>query len=161
LYFFLKIKEFPHDGCAGVAQYIDPTGQAADSGRDQPHTQGGIAHLLETAVSAYNQKVNLFHEYNDRLALGFEYTAKYNLGHDVPYHPFPDGCRPGTFIYPNGISPSGRGQWSLVYEMAYNYFKLVGISAPYCKQVRDSKGYTPEGTQSDHPGFGTLTFYRD
>ncbi len=60
----------------------------AESGRDQPHAQGGIAHLLETAVSAYNQKVNIFHEYNNRLALGFEYTTKYNLGHDVPCHPF-------------------------------------------------------------------------
>jgi len=153
------MKEFPRDGCAGVAQYIDFSGQVAESGRDQIHTQGGIAHLLETAVSAYNQKVNIFHEYNNRLALGFEYVAKYNLGHDVPYHPFPDPCY--LHIWPNGISSSGRGQWSLVYEMAYNYFKLVGISAPYCKQVRDLKGYTPEGTLSDHPGFGTLTFYRD
>jgi hypothetical protein len=45
--------------------------------------------------------------------------------------------------------------------MAYNYFKLVGISAPYCKQVRDSKDYTPEGTQSDRPRFETLTFVRE
>ncbi len=159
MYLFLKIKEFPHDGCAGVAQYIDATGQVAESGRDQIHTQGGIAHLLETAVCAYNQKVNIFHEYNDRLALGFEYVAKYNLGHDVPFHQFSDPCN--LWSGPTSISPAGRGQWSLVYEMAYNYFKLVGISAPYCKQVRDSKGYAPEGTLTDHPGFGTLTFYRD
>ncbi len=105
--------------------------------------------------------MNIFHEYNNRLALGFEYTAKYNLGHDVPYHPFADPCNPGKFIYPNGISAIHRGDYSLIWEMAYNYFKLVGISAPYCKQVRDLEKYTPEGTQSDHPGFGTLTFYRD
>ena len=79
----------------------------AESGRDQPHAQGGIAHLLETAVSAYNQKVNIFHEYNNRLSLGFEYTAKYNLGRDVPYHPFEDPCH--LNIWPKGISAINRG----------------------------------------------------
>ncbi len=103
--------------------------------------------------------MNIFHEYNDRLALGFEYTAKYNLGHDVPYHTFEDPCHLNT--WPKGISAINRGHWSLIYEMAYNYFKLVGISTPYCKQVRDLKEYTPEGTQPDHPGFGTLTFVRE
>jgi len=42
--------------------------------------------------------------------------------------------------------------------MAYNYFKLVGITASYCKQMRDLKEYTPEGTQPEHPKFGTLAF---
>jgi hypothetical protein len=45
--------------------------------------------------------------------------------------------------------------------MAYNYFKLVGISAPYYKQVRDLKEYAPKGTQSDHPRFEALTFVRE
>ena len=45
--------------------------------------------------------------------------------------------------------------------MAYNYLKLIEINASYCKQVRDLKEYTPEGTQPDHPGFGTLTFVRE
>jgi hypothetical protein len=45
--------------------------------------------------------------------------------------------------------------------MAYNYLKLVEISASCCKQVRDLKEYTAEGTQPDHPGFGTLTFVRE
>jgi hypothetical protein len=157
----LKIKEFPGDGCAGVAQYIDSTGQVEESGRDQVHTQGGIAHLLETAVCAYNQKVNIFHEYNNRLALSFEYVAKYNLGHDVLYHPFDDGCHPGTFIYPKGISAIHRGDFFRIWEMAYIYFKLVGINAPYCKELRDLEKYHPEPSEGDHPGLGTLTFYRE
>lgn len=35
--------------------------------------------FLETAVVAWNQGINLFHVSDDRLSLGLEYTAKYNL----------------------------------------------------------------------------------
>jgi hypothetical protein len=147
---------FPKDGRAAVTQYIDDTGEVAESGRDQPHTQGGIAHLLETAVVAWNQGLNLFHVANDRLLAGFEYTAKYNLGNDVPYHPFirANGANP----YPHGISPRGRGNYSPVYEMAYNYFKLAGLKCPYTQEVRSSAGYAPEKTNNDHPGLGTLMY---
>jgi hypothetical protein len=68
--------------------------------------------------------------------------------HGRVYHPFADVCHPGTFTYPNGISSKERGHWSLIYEMVYNYFKLVGISALYYKQMRDLKEYTPEGSHS-------------
>jgi hypothetical protein len=147
---------FPTDGRPAVTQYIDNTGEVAESGRDQPHTQGGLAHLLETAVVAWNQEINLFHVGDNRLLAGFEYTAKYNLGYNVPYHPYirADGSNP----YPHGISSKGRGRYSPVYEMAYNYFKLAGLDCPYTQQVRDSAGYAPELTNNDHPGLGTLMF---
>jgi hypothetical protein len=142
-----------------VSQYIDETGQCAESGRDQAHTQGGIAHLLETATTAWNQGIKLFDVANNRLVVGFEYTAKYNLGHDVPSHPFKDFD--GKFIYPNGISVKQRGNFSPIYEMASAYFARAGIPAPYTDQVVAHPGYTPEGTNNDHPGLGTLVFRRD
>jgi hypothetical protein len=148
---------FPgRDGMCGVTQYLDDSGECAESGRDQPHTQGGIAHLLETAATAWNQGTNLFACGTNRLILGLEYTAKYNLGNDVPYHPFVTAN--GKVIYPNGISEKNRGHYSPIYEMANCYFELAGLPAPYTKQVRDSAGYAPEVTNDDHPGLGTLMF---
>ncbi len=146
-------------GCSASTQYIwSPTGQATESGRDQGHAQGGIAHLMETAAMAWNQGENLFTYGGNRVVAGFEYAAKYNLGNAVPYDPaFPDPCD----VHPAWptISATGRGNFSPVYEMANSYFNLAGIPAPYTKQVRDRPGYTPERTNSDHPGLGTLTFY--
>jgi len=85
------------DGACGVTQYIiNEDGQCYESGRDQVHTQGGIAHLLENAVCAWNQGVNLVSYSNYRLLAGVEYTAKYNLGYDVSWTsdiPNPAGLR--------------------------------------------------------------------
>ena len=157
------------NGCAGVTQYIDATGENAESGRDQAHSQGGVAHLVEVALTAWNQGVNLvaYHDSQgvlnygmsgaDRLLLGMEYLAKYNLGNDVAYHPFYEYCNNVT-KYPDGISAQQRGNFSPVWEMAYSLFTRAGLSAPYCHQVILSAGDAPEKTNSDHPGLGTLTF---
>jgi hypothetical protein len=145
------------DGGCGVAQYIDESGEDAESGRDQPHSQGGIGHLMEVAVMAYNQGVPELFAYKDhRIVTGFEYTAKYNLGNDVPYHSFADYS--GKVIYPQGISAKNRGHYSALYEMANYYFTKAGYAAPYTKQVCESPGYRPEGTSSDHTGLGTLLY---
>lgn len=156
-------------GCCGVTQYIDATGENAESGRDQPHSQGGIAHLVEVALVAWNQGVDLV-SYNDdkgvlnygvkgdhRIWLGCEYTAKYNLGNDVPYHPFYEYCNNVT-KYPGGISAQNRGNFSPMWEMAYSLFTRAKLNAPYCKQVCELPTYMPEKTNGDHPGLGTLTF---
>lgn len=141
---------------AGVAEYIDETGENAESGRDQGHSQGGVSHLLETAVVAYNHGINLFNYGNYRLVRGMEYLSKYNLGYDVPYHPFIIIDGP---IYPNGISSSVRGVLSPMYEMANNYFTAAGVTdAVYTRQVTQSPGNAPEKTSFDQPGLGTLIF---
>lgn len=159
------------NGCCGVTQYIDATGENAETGRDQPHSQGGIAHLVEVALVAWNQHVDLV-SYNDeqgvrdygvtganRLWLGLEYTAKYNLGHDVAYHPFYEYCN-NVNKYLTGPSERGRGNFSPIWEMAYNLFSAAKLEAPYCKAICDRPDYMPEKTNSDHPGLGTLTFRR-
>jgi Alginate lyase len=146
------------DGCAGVAQYIcNAAGQATEAGRDQGHAQGGVGHLVETALMAFNQGHDLVSYADHRLLAGMEYLAKYNLGHDdVPYDPnFADPCN----VHPAWptISLTGRGSFSPVYEMAHHLFKLAQLSDPYTAQVLQAPGYAPENTNSDHPGLGTLT----
>ena len=156
-------------GCCGVTQSIDATGQNAESGRDQGHSQGFIAHLSEVALMAWNQKVDLV-SYNDsygilnygldganRLFTGFEWCAKFNLGNPVEYHPYYDYCRDGT-IYPNGVSNIGRGNFSPMYELAVFLFRKAGLDPIYCVQVLNSKGYQPESSNSDQVGLGTLIF---
>lgn len=141
---------------AGVTEYIDETGENAESGRDQGHSQAGVSHLLETAVVAYNNGINLFAYGNFRLVRGIEYLAQYNLGYEVPYHPFIIIDGP---IYPDGISSSVRGVFSPLYEMANNYFAAAGVTdAVYTRQVTQSSGYGPEKTSYDQPGLGTLIF---
>ena len=156
-------------GCCGVTQYIDATGENAESGRDQPHSQGGIAHLVEVALVAWNQGLDLV-SYNDeegvreygvnganRLYQGLEYTAKYNLGNEVPYHSFFEYCNNVT-KYPGPISDKGRGNFSPIWEMALRLFSNAKLPAPFCRQITELKTYAPERTNSDHPGLGTLTF---
>ncbi|MGN6507808.1 MAG: alginate lyase family protein [Tepidisphaeraceae bacterium] len=145
-----------HDGAAAVGQYIDATGQCAESGRDQPHTQGGIGHLIETAVVAWNQGVNLFPYDDNRVVVGLEYTAKYNLGAEVPWHRFVDPAHLNDH-WP-AMSAKGRGRFSPIYEMADHYFTLAGIAHPYTHRVCQDPTYTPEITNNDHPGLGTLMF---
>lgn len=162
------------DGLAGVTQYIDATGENAESGRDQGHSQGGIAHLMEVAMMAWNQGINLV-PYTDatgtidakgvsygatginRILTGFEYTAKYNLGNEVPYHPFVTN----KVIYPNGISAIGRGSFSETYEMANYLFNQAGIPHPYTTAVLTTAGYRPEKSSGDHVGMGTLLYTPD
>lgn len=148
------------DGCSGVTQYIcEASGQATESGRDQGHPQGGVAHLVEVAFMAWNQGVDLVSYGGNRVLAGVEYHAKYNLGRDdVPYNAnFADPCNvhPSTWLT---ISPVGRGSFSPLYEMANKLFTLADVPRPFTAQVIASAGYAPEKTNSDHPGMGTLTF---
>jgi hypothetical protein len=72
--------------CNGVLEMIDDKGQSYDSGRDQPHAQFLISHLFDVAITAWNQgSDDLFSYGNNRLLLGMEYGAKYNLNETVPY----------------------------------------------------------------------------
>jgi len=65
------------------AQYIDPSGQVYESGRDQAHAVGAVTDLLIVAQIAYNQGTDLFPSFNNRLKAAGEFAAKYNLYNDV------------------------------------------------------------------------------
>lgn len=71
---------------SGITRYVYPSGQCEETCRDQGHTQLGLAYLVNTCQIAWNQGVDLYVEADNRLALGIEYTARYNLGEDVPVY---------------------------------------------------------------------------
>ena len=120
-------------GNGAINHYFKPSGQCQESGRDQWHTQMGLEYLVNACEIAWKQGVNLYGAYDHRLANGFEYTAKYNLGHDVPfeyYESFEGGYKHNT------ISDRGRGGFRAMYEKAYNhYHNRVGLAMPYCRRV--------------------------
>ncbi len=87
---------------------------------------------------------------------GFEYTAKYNLGNDVPFQEYTDTT--GKY-HQTSISATSRGAFRPIFEMVYNhYVNRRGVSCPFTQQVAER--IRPEGAafQADHPGFGTLFF---
>ena len=148
------------DGCCAVTDYIiNSEGQCYETGRDQIHTQGGIAHLVETAMTAWNQGVDLVSFADYRLVAGMEYTAKYNLGYDVPWtSDVPNPCNLNVY-WADGISAQGRGKWSPVYILAATLFERAGQAHPYTSEVIKSSTYSqPETHNSDHPGLGTLMY---
>lgn len=137
---------------------INEAGQCQESGRDQQHVQLGLAHLAEAAELAWNQGVDLYSTDDFRLLKGFEYTAKYNLGEEVPFVRYKDIT--GKYDWPT-ISTEGRGRLRPIYEMVLNHYEgRLGKKAPYTRRAAES--LRPEGAafQADHPGFGTLLFLR-
>jgi hypothetical protein len=142
---------------------INDAGQCQESGRDQQHTQLGLAHLGDCCEIAWHQGLNLY-GYDDNLLLkGFEYTAKYNLGEEVPFQETTD--QTGKYHHTR-ISANGRGRFRAVFEEIYNaYANRLKIPAPFTQRVVEK--IRPEGigvstarSGADHPGFGTLLFAR-
>ncbi|MCX7048405.1 MAG: alginate lyase family protein [Candidatus Sumerlaeota bacterium] len=132
-------------GKGAITHYVFATGQCQESTRDQQHTQLGLGMLAAACEVAWKQKVDLYGAADNRLALGFEYTAKYNLGLDVP-------CQ-------GKISPDGRGKFRPIYEKVYQHYAIEkGLPMPYTKQVIEK--IRPEGWSPDHESWGTLTCYK-
>jgi hypothetical protein len=74
--------------CSNLNNTINWFGQNCESGRDQSHTQLGLGNMAELCQVAYNQGDEEYWDLlNDRLMVGYEYTAKYNLGYNVSYDP--------------------------------------------------------------------------
>jgi hypothetical protein len=138
---------------------INETGQCQESGRDQQHTQLGLAHLGDCSEIAWHQGLDLYGYDDKRLLKGFEYTAKYNSGEDVPFAETLD--RTGKYHH-TMISTNGRGHFRAVFEEAYNHYaNRMGIPAPFTQ--RAAERIRPEGAGlpgADHVGFGTLLFTR-
>jgi hypothetical protein len=143
-------------GDGSLTHYIYENGQCQESGRDSAHSQLGIAHLGDASEIAWQQGLDLYNYAGRRLLAGFEYTARYNLGEEVPFIPDVDqtGDNRHTVI-------ARRGPLRPVYEQIYNHFvNRMGLAAPFTAQA--AAKVRPEGAAqgSDHPGFGTLLFTR-
>lgn len=144
-----------------LTNYIGETGQCQESGRDQNHTMLGLGHLAEACEIAYNQgNETLYSASDNRLLAGYEYTAKYNLGEDVPFTQWIDVT--GRYSDWTVISETDRGNFRPIFEIAYNhYVTRKGLEMPYTKQVIAQ--ISPEGPVAasaccDNPGYGTLLF---
>ncbi|MBS1855705.1 MAG: alginate lyase family protein [Acidobacteria bacterium] len=125
-------------GNGGVTKYVYPNGQCDENARDQGHTQLGLGYFARAAAVAWNQGVDLWSTAGDRLALGFEYTAKYVMGEDVPAY--------GT------LSPAGRGRLSDIYEPVYQHYHFAkGLDTPYTERAI-------QGTRER--GWAALVMYR-
>jgi hypothetical protein len=137
---------------------VNDAGQCQESGRDQPHAQLGLALLAECCEIAWHQGDDLYGEADNRLLKGFEYTARYNLGEDVPFVAFTDTT--GKYSAKK-ISPQGRGQLRPMYEMVWNHYtNRRGIDAPFARRAAEKLRPEGSGFNSDHTGFGTLLFSR-
>jgi hypothetical protein len=130
-------------GHGALDHYVYPSGQCQESTRDQPHTQLGLGYFGDACETAWKQGQDLWGAYEDRLAIGFEYTARYNLGLDVPAE--------------GKISAEGRGRFRPVYEKVYHhYHDRRGLEMKYTKEVIDK--IRPEPPHWDHIPWGTLMF---
>ncbi len=133
-----------------LPRYVGPTGQCQETGRDQGHAQLGLEaleHICEMAylVSQHTTlcekwgdiaKTDLWGALDNRLLKGIEYTARYNLGYDVPFETWQD-C---TGLYCEWTKPGemGRGRLWDIYELPYkHYHGRLGLDMPYTKQAID------------------------
>jgi hypothetical protein len=145
-------------GCGDgrLAHYIYDNGQCQESGRDQQHTQLGLAHMGDACEMAWHQGLDLYSELDNRLLLGFEYTAKYELGEEVPF--LPDVDQTGNYRH-TVISPRSRLRNN--FEQIYNhYVNRMGLPAPWVTKA--AQQVRPEGAPfgADATGFGTLLYSR-
>ncbi|MGH9604677.1 MAG: alginate lyase family protein [Terracidiphilus sp.] len=142
------------DGDGRLTHYIYENGQCQESGRDQQHTQLGIAHMGDACEIAWHQGIDLYGAEDNRLLRGFEYTATYNLGGEVEF--LPDVDRTGKYRH-SVISP--RSTFRPIYEQILaHYHGRRGLPAPAVARVVEK--IRPEGAfkGADHTGFGTLLY---
>ena len=117
-----------------LPRYIASTGQCQETGRDQGHVQLGLGALVETCVMAEEQGTDLWGALGNRLMQGLEYTARYNLGYEVPFEQWTD-C---TGLYNEWTEPGamGRGLIRDIYQPAYDHYVLrKGLKMPFVKKL--------------------------
>lgn len=122
-----------HDN-GSLPRYISDTGQCQETGRDQGHVQLGLGALCDICEMAWQQGDDLWGALDNRLLKGIEYTARYNLGYDIPFTQWTD-C---TGLYSGWAKPSemGRGRIRCIYDLPYNHYaKRCGQKMPYTKRL--------------------------
>ena len=143
------------EGNGAIKKYLNEFGECQESGRDQLHVQMGLGFLGCACEMAWKQNVDLYGAANNRLALGFEYSARFNLGEDVRYEPF--RSVEGRYHYKT-ISKRGRGRFRPIFERVTNhYYRRMGIKMPHCRKVLEK--IRPEEEHNQHMPWGTLMFY--
>lgn len=110
------------EGNSGVTKYIYSGGQCQESVRDWSHVQLGIGELAKVAQVAWTQGLDFYSIADNRLAQGFEYTAKFLLGNDVPAF--------------GELSYRDKDTFRDVYESIYSWYKdFKSIEMPFTRQL--------------------------
>jgi parallel beta-helix repeat protein len=104
-------------------KYIYPSGQCQETMRDQGHVQLGLGEFAGAAQVAFTQGVDLFSIGNNRLALGYEYTAGYLLGN-----------KPHSYGTISDRAKTLRDD----YEYVYRHCTSKGVDVPFTKRAADS-----------------------
>lgn len=140
-----------------LPRYVGESGQCQETGRDQAHAQLGLGALCETCEMAWEQGDDLWGALDNRLMRGIEYTARYNLGYDVPFERWTD-C---TGLYSNWTVPGAmaRGTIRTIYDQPYNhYVGRLGLEMPYTKRVLQlQQEATERGTLTLNPEANRFT----
>ncbi|WP_284646658.1 S-layer homology domain-containing protein [Paenibacillus silviterrae] len=153
-----------------IFAYVNESGQTMETGRDQAHAMLALGYMAEIGLIAKNQNEDLYSLYNNRLAIAFEYSSKYNLyskelyGEEVPFvampNVFADTGRgyygAGFDLENNGLN---RGELRPVFEQGLALYRNVdGIDMTWT--TRAAAAMRPQGmVHFDNLNFGTLTNY--
>lgn len=109
-------------GNSGITRYIYPGGQSQEATRDWGHVQLGIGEFSKAARTAFTQGLDFYRVAQDRLAYGYEQTARMMLGHDMDVY--------------GVLSKRDMDEFRDIYESIFAYYKEVrGIELPYTMEV--------------------------
>lgn len=88
---------------------------------------------VTAAISALKGKKGRCLDQFRQIAHGYEYTAKYNLGHDVPCGPY--RSYEGRYNHPT-ISDKARGRFGSICERVYHHYHIrMGLEMPFTGHV--------------------------
>ena len=167
------------EGNGSLLNYIQTDyGLCQESGRDQAHAQLGIGMLAMAAKIGWNQRhrhpfgkdMATYPNANYRLLKGIEYTAKYNLGYDVPYEPIPgkgytleDMAIDVPWRSGLQISQRVRGIFRPIYYLCYGLYRVdLGVDPSELKYTQEVIRRTKfESFFNDHFSYGELLFSLD
>ena len=132
-----------------LSRYINETGQCQETGRDQAHVQLGIGALCDICEMAWIQGDDLWSAYDNRLMKGLEYTARYNLGYDIPFETWQEKEKvafEAVVASPVRTWRRGRLSTSNFEVMAYDrVLKITIFNRPWAKTLKDGGYYVMSG----------------
>jgi hypothetical protein len=107
-----------------IFKYIYPSGQCQESIRDQAHVQLGLGEFAGAARIARTQGIDLFSPADYRIALGYEYTARFLLGEQPQCYGI--------------LSERKREEIRDIYEFVLQYHQARGVNMPYTAKLAAS-----------------------
>lgn len=144
---------------------IKPTFVHAEMGRDQGHAYGNVAALSICAMMTYRQNtkvdpitgvvseendgVNLFDFADDRLLMGADYMARYNLGYEVEHPTIDVGS-----LYCD-VNDLNHGAIYTAFGILYNYYKYE----KQCDMNEEKYKYVAMAHEYDFPEGNIRDFY--